>query len=387
MSDSPPTQGESRPARRIGNGSAMSETANQLPRETPDELALQELSGIPFRRIVEQSLAGIYVVQDEVVEYVNATLAAMIGYSQDEVIGRPLRDVVAPETFEDVADRMRRRTRGEVASMRYTTKLLHRDGRQVDVEVHGSRIDYRGRPAIIGALIDITVRMEQDREIRRSREQLRQLAAYINGVREEQRAKFARELHDVVGGMLTSIKMDATRIRRRAESPDLAEICDTLIELTKETIDTVRKMSEDLRPSVLDHLGLAAAISRHLDQFAARHGITASFDAGRDEVRLPQAQTIAAYRIFQEALTNVARHANATHVGVELAAGDGRFTLTVADNGRGIETAAVKGRSIGLFSMTERARELGGTLDIARREPNGTVLRLSLPLGGGLSDP
>ena len=192
----------------------------------------------------------------------------------------------------------------------------------------------------------------------------------------------------MVGGMLTSIKMDATRIRRRVESPDLAEICDTLIELTKETIDTVRKMSEDLRPSVLDHLGLAAAISRHLDQFAARHGITGlvrrrpgrgQAAAGADHRGLPDLPGGADQR----------RPPRATRLtsACELAAGDGRFTMTVADNGRGIETAAVKGRSIGIFSMTERARELGGTLDIARREPNGTVLRLSLPLGGGLSDP
>ena len=223
-------------------------------------------------------------------EYVNATLAAMIGYSQDEVIGEPLRDVVAPGNL-----RRRCRPHAQADPRRGGEHALHhqaaapgrspgrRRGARFAHRLQGAPGDHRrvdrhhrahgagpGDPPLARAAAP--ARRLHQRRARGAACEIRPGAA--------RRGRRHADVH----------QDGCDRIRRRVESPDLAEICDTLIELTKETIDTVRKMSEDLRPSVLDHLGLAAAISRHLDQFAARHGITGSFDAGRDEVELPQAR-------------------------------------------------------------------------------------------------
>jgi signal transduction histidine kinase len=238
---------------------------------------------------------------------------------------------------------------------------------------------YRGRPAVVGVGIDVTERLKRDEELRQSRAQLQELAAHINTVREEQRAKFARELHDVLGGMLTSIKMDVTRIARRAQTPELAGITSDLLALTQETIDTVRKISDELRPSVLDHLGLAAAIERELTLFAARHNMESALDTDGMVLRLGRERSTAIYRILQEALTNIARHAAATRVTVHLGWGEQALRMEVIDNGRGIDVAVNRIGSLGILSMTERARELGGTLDIGPHAAGGTRLSLMVP--------
>jgi signal transduction histidine kinase len=233
----------------------------------------------------------------------------------------------------------------------------------------------------------VTETLQQEHELRRSREQLRELAAYINGVREEERARIALELHDVLGGILTSIKMDATRIRRRATSEELNEITGGLIDLTQEAIDAVRQMSEVLHPTVIEHLGLPAAISLQLRQFSARYGIAAAFTAPDPALPLTQKQSIAVYRICQEALTNIARHAQASNIEVMLGIDAGHMLLTASDNGCGIDFTKVKGGSIGMFSMAERAREIGGGLEIQKQASGGTRLSLSVPLREGESRP
>ena len=334
---------------------------------------------IPFRAIVEQSLVGIYVLQDECFQYVNATFAGMCGYTPEEMLGGHLRQFIVPEFLDEVMMLYNKRISGELPSVRFVSRLVHKHGGEIKIEVHGSRMYYRGRPAVVGVGIDVTERVRRDEELRQSRAQLQELAAYINTVREEQRAKFARELHDVLGGMLTSIKMDVTRIARRAQTPELAGITSDLLALTQETIDTIRKISEELRPSVLDHLGLAAAIERELKLFAARQGIDAVLDTDGMALRLSRERSTAIYRILQEALTNIARHAAATSVTVRLSWGEEALHMEVIDNGRGIDLAVSKVGSLGILSMTERARELNGTLELGAHDAGGTRLRLVVP--------
>ena len=216
---------------------------------------------IPFRGIVEQSLAGIYVIQDEVFQYANAIFAGMMGYTPEELIGKNLSELVAPDVRDAQLANYRKRISGEVASIRFFTRGIHKDGRIVDLEVHGSRLLYRGRPAVVGVGINITDQLRQQEELRTSRERLRELASYINTVREEQRSRIARELHDVVGGLLTSMKIDIQRIDRRTDDTDVKDIVADLLFLVQESIGAVRQISEDLRPGVLDHLGLFAALA------------------------------------------------------------------------------------------------------------------------------
>lgn len=335
---------------------------------------------IPFRGIVEQSLAGMYVIQDEVFQYVNVTFAGMLGYTPEEMTGMHLRQAVAPEMQEATIANFHRRVSGEVPSIRYTTIGRHRTGVSVHLEVHGSSVLFRGRPAVVGVGINITEQLHQQEALRQSRERLRELAAYINTAREEQRARIARELHDVVGGMLTSMKLDIHRINRRVDDPELLEITADLSQLVQESIDTVRTISEDLRPGVLDHLDLVAALQCTLREFAERTEIACELDSDKLAVRLSQPRETAVYRICQEALTNIARHAQASRVIVRLRAAEGWLHMEIDDNGRGISTATPTGKSIGLLSMAERAREFGGHLSVLSSSAGGASLQVAIPL-------
>jgi len=229
----------------------------------------------------------------------------------------------------------------------------------------------------------VSERVLREAQLRESREQLRELADYVHRSLEEQRAKFARELHDVLGGMLTSIKMDVTRILRRAEGPELEDIQSIgteLVTLVQETIDTARHISDELRPRVLDSTGLVAAIQEAVQQFGVRHGVKTSFLLQGAEPSLAPERAIQCYRILQEALTNVARHAHAQTVHVRLSSRDAGVELRVEDDGRGLLARTNGRRGIGLISMAERARELGGTLDVRSGSAGGTIVLLRVPV-------
>jgi len=343
------------------------------------------LDEIPFQGIVEAALAGVYVVYDECFRYVNGTFAAMFGYRIDEMEGMHMRDLVTLDSGDDVMEKYHQRISGERPSIRYTTKCRHKDGRTVHLEIHGSRVLFRGQPALSGMAIDITERVERQQELARSREQLRELAQYINTSREEQRAMFARDVHDVLGGMLSSIKMDVTRILRRATSPELKEIHSIgadLLTLTQETIDAARRIADEARPRVLDSLGLFAALEEMLEKFGLRSGIEVSFAMEGTAPPLASDCSMQCYRIVQEALTNVARHADAHHVRMNVVGRPDGFELQLEDDGCGISADITTRAGIGLVSMKERAREVGGELKVTSARSGGTLISLRVPLDG-----
>ncbi|WP_024302000.1 PAS domain-containing sensor histidine kinase [Pseudogulbenkiania sp. MAI-1] len=336
---------------------------------------------VPFRAIVEQSLVGIYVMQDERFPYVNATFAEMFGYTPEEMEAGTTLDQFIPADFVDeLRERYRLRIAGTPPAMRFVTHGLHRNGNVVLIEVHGMRIEYRGRPAVAGVAVEVTERLRNEEELRRSRAELRELAAHLNTVRENSRAHFARELHDVLGGMLTSIKMDVTRIMRRANTPELQSIAAGLRTLTQEAIESVRAISEELRSSVLDHLGLAAAVERELMVFGQRHSLACRFEAIDLPAALPPEVATAFYRIFQEATTNIVRHADASTVLVNLGCHASLLWMEIIDDGSGIDLTTGRVGAMGVLSMTERARELGGRLEIGCHPAGGTRLHVSVPL-------
>lgn len=340
----------------------------------------EDAPNVPFQAIIEQSLAGIYIMQDERFVYSNATWAAMVGYTPQEMYHKTLRELVAPDMYETVLRRYYQRLNGEIESMRFHTRGRHRDGHIVDIEIHGSRMTFRGRPAVGGVGIDITERLKRDEELRRSREQLQQLTAYTSEKLEEQRLTFARDVHDVLGGMLTALKMDVTRIARRADTPELHELTHGALDLTQNIIETVRAISESLRPSALDHVGLAAAISHDLQQFTERSGVEHSLTGKDAPLRVPAKRATAVYRIFHEGLTNVARHALAKRVEVKLSEQDNWFVMELRDDGRGFLPSTLEAGSLGLLSMAERARAVGGELNIDSAAGRGTALVLKVPL-------
>jgi signal transduction histidine kinase len=217
----------------------------------------------------------------------------------------------------------------------------------------------------------------------RSREQLRNLAARLQSIREEERSRIAREVHDVLGQALTGIKMDARWILARLpeSQASLATRAKSMSDLIDSTILTVRRIASDLRPGILDNLGLVAAVEWQASEFQTRTGINCRVTNTLRDAAIAAESATAVFRIFQETLTNVARHAQATAVSVDLGEQEGRIVLQVADNGRGIDLGEVtQSKSVGLLGMRERAAILGGDLVISGAPGQGTSVVLSVPL-------
>ena len=343
---------------------------------------------VPFQGIVEQSLAGFYIIQDEVFQYCNATFAGMVGYVTDEMIGHALRDFVALGFVDEVMERYHRRISGDVKSMRFITQGRHRNGETIFIEVQGSGMEYRGRQAVVGVGINVTDQVLRAEELRKSREQYRQLVNYLNTVREEQRHHHARELHDVLGGILTSMKLNVSRLNRHSCNTAVNEISDDLNLLVNEAIGNVRAIAESLHPQALDHLGLEAAMASHLNAFRKRSSMRVVFECVPPPIELFAQYAIGVFRIFQEAITNVARHSGASCVTVRLLADAAQLRLEVADDGCGMDvrreqTPSPDHHALGLLTMRERATELGGYLLIDSQPGAGTRLALNLPLRSG----
>jgi signal transduction histidine kinase len=260
------------------------------------------------------------------------------------------------------------------------------DGTPARIEGHYLCVyDDRGRiTGHFGIQRDVTDRHQSAKEIARSREELRALAARLELVREEERTRIARELHDELGQALTGLKLDLAWMERRLNrhaNAELRDRCGSLLTRLDEVMVSVRRIVTELRPSVLDQLGLPDAIEWQAQEFATRTGITLELNIDCDCDSPPDAVASAVFRMLQEALTNVARHANATRVRVDLRMESDTLSLDVRDNGRGITQDELRGsRSLGLVGLRERAIAAGGTVTIDGNAKTGTTVALRLPL-------
>jgi len=242
-------------------------------------------------------------------------------------------------------------------------------------------------PAVTRALREAHNRTEHRRaeeQLRESHEQLRALSIYLQSVREEERTRIAREVHDGLGQALTGCKLDLSWISGKLPR-NLKPLIDKTRELSAHidsTIQMVRRISSELRPGVLDHLGLVAALEWQANEFQNRTGIKCEVNANIRDPELETELSTTLFRIFQETLTNIIRHAGATQVQVHLKEADGRIHMEVEDNGRGISRAEINNsKSMGLLGMRERAALLGGTFHIGRiPRAVGTQVRVSIPM-------
>lgn len=219
--------------------------------------------------------------------------------------------------------------------------------------------------------------------VQQSYAQLRALAARLQTIREEERTDIARELHDELGQALTALKMDVAALISHlpARSKTLRERAQNISEQIDATIKTVRRMASQLRPGMLDDLGLAPSMEWYAQEFQTRTGIAVETNVVEEELALNHAQATALYRIFQETLTNVARHAHATRVHAKLAIEREQLVMEIADNGRGFDAQEVRGkRSLGLLGMRERAEMVQGTLEIRGAPGKGTTIVARVPL-------
>jgi PAS domain S-box-containing protein len=229
--------------------------------------------------------------------------------------------------------------------------------------------------------------------LRHSRDRLRRLAAYLQSVREQERTAIAREIHDELGQMLTVLRLDVESLgtvisRNSKHGAEAGRRTAIILDHIDSTIRGVRRISSELRPGVLDHLGLMAAIEWQTEGFEKRTGIRCTIQPLDHDVHPDSKRSAALFRVFQESLTNISRHAQATEVSVSLQHSDGSLRLEVVDNGRGIEPDRIDDpNSLGLLGMKERAREFGGTFAIRSRPEGGTVVVVTVPASVGVSDP
>jgi PAS domain S-box-containing protein len=258
------------------------------------------------------------------------------------------------------------------------------DGSYAFVIDRGYVIRENGKPTrMIGCMTDITTRKRAQEELEGSHERLRALAAHLQAAREEERTRVAREIHDELGQALTGVKMDLAWLRKKLpkELVPLKEKTESMLGLMDQTIQSVRRISTELRPGVLDDLGLTAAIEWQIQEFQKRTGIKCQLAARLEDIGLDRPRSTALFRIFQETLTNIARHAHATKVSIKLEQKNGDVSLHVQDNGNGIpKTKLSDPRSLGILGMRERALLLGGEVAIQGTRGKGTRVTARIPV-------
>lgn len=228
-------------------------------------------------------------------------------------------------------------------------------------------------------------RQEADRELRKSKQRLHELAGHLQTSVEMERAAIAREIHDDVGGSLTALKFDLAWMARHADNEALRQRVQSALETVSYAIEASQRIMHNLRPAILEQ-GLVAAVQWMSMRFERRTGIVTKVRTSHEQIQLPAGVPLVAYRTAQEALTNVSKHANATRVDIELSVDSGVLTLEVSDNGQGIAPGDLaKARSFGIRGLHERAATVGGWVDLSS-SPRGTSLILSVPLQAPDSD-
>jgi len=260
---------------------------------------------------------------------------------------------------------------------------LRADGEEFPIDASISQVKSKGRKLYTVILRDITGRKRTEEALERSYRELRELSTAMHEVREAERLRIARELHDELAQWLTAIKMDVSWLSSRLprELAPLVDKAEKMKALVDTTVAAVRRIAADLRPVMLDDLGLAAALENLLHDLSQRTGIIISLDADAAELDFREPLPTALYRIAQEALTNVVRHAAATEVGVSMRVGGGQLVLAVRDNGRGFDPErSMRGKSHGILGIRERAHTLGGTARFERLAGGGMLVEIAIPV-------
>lgn len=386
---------------RVEERTAELATANEaLQIEIAERKQAQESmrdSEEKYRTLFQESRDAIYITsrKGKIVE-MNQSALDLFGYTREGIHGQNVKIL-----YVDPNDRFKFQKeieeRGYVRD--YEVTLKRKDGARIDC-LFTSTIRWAKDGSILGyqgSIRDITERKKAEAELRSSRQTLRELSARLQAVREEEKRRIAREIHDEFGQPLTTLKIDlawlsaelaasspgATRkYARKNGNEKLLQKIESMLTRTDETIKTVQNMATELRPIVLDEFGLLAAIEWQAQEFESRSGIRCKISSAlADTLVLDQSQATAVFRIFQETLTNVIRHASASEVVIYLGKEEGCALLQVKDNGKGIsETEISSPKSLGLLGMRERAILLGGDISISGVSQQGTMISVRIPL-------
>jgi len=339
--------------------------------------------------VIDSAMDAIITVDSaqRVVQF-NRAAERMFGCPRTQALGAPLERFLPARFREAHHAHVEAFGHTGITSRRMgdqrTLWALRADGSEFPIEASISQAGEGPQRQYTAILRDITLRLQRDERLERHREELRELSARVLEAREEEKTLIARELHDELGQLLTALKMDLAWLRGRGGAlgelgPRLAAMGD----IVDRMVGSTRRIAADLRPLMLDDLGLADAVHWLVDDFAGRSGVRCELEMdGEDSFdALDPKVATAVYRALQESLTNVAKHAGASRVRVALRTSGGEVLFEVEDDGRGIDVADLgKPRSLGLKGMRERVTYLGGKLEVARGAPHGTRVRARVPL-------
>jgi PAS domain S-box-containing protein len=340
--------------------------------------------------IVDSAMDAVITVDEaQNIVLFNRAAEQVFGVRCEATLGTPL-DRLLPARFRGAhrghieafgATGITSRRMGDVTTL---WALRPERGEEFPIEASISQAVEGGRHYYTVILRDITLRKQAEDALRRSQRELRELSARVLEAREEEKAHIARELHDELGQLLTALKMDLGWLRERLPADAaVAARATEMGALLDRTVTATRRISADLRPMMLDDLGLVDAAAWLVDDFTKRSGIGCRIELPEELQEVSKAVGTAVYRAIQESLTNIARHAGAKNAWVNMAMEDGALQVEVEDDGRGIAPADLaKARSLGLKGMRERIAFLGGTLEISRAPRGGTRVRLRVPLRG-----
>jgi PAS domain S-box-containing protein len=342
-----------------------------------------------FRFAVEAAPNGMIMTDPNgKIVLANVQAEKLFGYARDELLGQPVEVLVA-ERFRLSHPQFRRAfLAAPGARPMGAGRDLHgrrKDGREIPVEIGLNPIRTGEGVFVLAAVIDVSERKS-------ALEELHALTGHLERVRDEERTRIAREIHDELGQALTALKLDLAWMRKRIAkewdrepAAPLLEKAEEMAELIDSTVQTVRRVAAELRPGILDDFGLTAALEWQSQEFMKRTGIRC--DLTLAEIDVGGQRAMALFRIIQEALTNVARHAGATEVGIRLQREGDELILEVRDNGQGFADQKHRPRSFGIQGMRERAILMGGTLEVVSRPGEGTTVTARVLLGENRTNP
>jgi|GEM_PF-2000833 len=342
----------------------------------------QEL--LEYQMAVENSGELMAVVDNnDIYRMVNTAYANMLGLPKEQIIGQPLEAILGSEmTHNTIKPYLEQCLAGETVNYESRRYYPNIGGLYMAISYYPLR-DSNQIKGVVAILRDITEYKEAEAELIESREKLRRLSGHLEEVREKERIEIARILHDELGQALTGLRIDILQLEKKLKfaNSELAESISPMLDLLDYINDKAKEIVSDLRPGMLDDLGLIPALEWHIDNFMQRTGIQSNFSTNTPEQDLADETATGIYRICQEALSNVYRHAAANLVEVELTAGSDQLALEIRDDGIGIDPRAIDSPdSFGLMGMRERARALGGILAVDRDQSAGTSVKLQVPV-------
>lgn len=354
-----------------------------ITEQVESQKKLEELEALEAS-ILEAMPNAVIGLRNRRIIFANDGVDVVLGWKAQEIIGKSTRILYrSDKDYDEIAHLMydvmeSRRT----ANMEF--RCRHKDGSEIECAISAARIGkYLQEKNIVVIYEDIMERKQEKNELEQSREQLRKLTAHLQSVREKERTLIARELHDEIGQLLTALNTETVLLGKKIppEQKALIERVQGMTSLIDMTMQSLKRIYMSLRPGMLDHLGLSVSIGWQADEFAKRTGIPCQVKVHPDDMSLDPDLSTALFRIFQETLTNISRHADATRVWAQLKVTAKKVQLIVKDNGRGITPEQrQKPHSFGLLGIRERAASWGGRCkDYGRRRKRNDHLRFHSP--------